>query len=91
MHKYSLGILFLSHVPVEGHSDHVYMTYNFNRIFDVIKLDQLNNKIASSGHKPKLTFEFFVSSGMARGKKDLNLLIKECGVYPLNGSNNCVE
>ncbi|QHO34509.1 Putative disease resistance protein [Arachis hypogaea] len=91
MHKYSLGILFLSHVPVEGHSDHVYMTYNFNGIFDVIKLDQLNNKIASSGHKPKLTFEFFVSSGMARGKKDLNLLIKECGVYPLNDSNNCVE
>ncbi|KAL4356751.1 hypothetical protein AHAS_Ahas09G0118000 [Arachis hypogaea] len=91
MHKYSLGILFLSHVPVEGHSDHVYMTYNFNRIFDVIKLDQLNNKIASSGHKPKLTFEFFVSSGMAQGKKDLNLLIKECGVYPLNDSNKFVD
>ncbi|MED6215934.1 hypothetical protein PIB30_003141 [Stylosanthes scabra] len=84
MHKYSLGILFLNHIPVKGDSDHVYMAYNFSGIFDVDKLDQLNNKIASSGHKPKLTFEFFVSSGMARGKKDLNLLIKECGVYPLN-------
>ncbi|RYR39156.1 hypothetical protein Ahy_A09g044618 [Arachis hypogaea] len=63
MHKYLFGILFLNHIPAEGCSDNVYMAYNYGGIFDVIKLDKLNNKIASSGKNPKLTFEFFVSSG----------------------------
>ncbi|XP_052110211.1 disease resistance-like protein DSC2 [Arachis duranensis] len=48
MHKYLFGILFLNHIPAEGCSDHVYMAYNYGGIFDVIKLDRLNNKIASS-------------------------------------------
>ncbi|XP_015938814.1 disease resistance protein RPV1 [Arachis duranensis] len=87
MHKYSFGILFLNHIPAEGCSDHVYMAYNYGGIFDVIKLDRLNNKIASSGQNPKVTFEFFVSSGDTGSKQDDNLLIKECGVYPLNDSN----
>ncbi|QHO34508.1 TMV resistance protein N [Arachis hypogaea] len=91
MHKYSFGILFLNHIPAEGCSDHVYMAYNYGGIFDVIKLDRLNNKIASSGKNPKLTFEFFVSSGDTGSKQDDNLLIKECGVYPLNDSNFRIE
>ncbi|XLR43963.1 hypothetical protein S83_028623 [Arachis hypogaea] len=87
MHKYSFGILFLNHIPVEECSDHVYMAYNYGGIFDVIKLDRLNNKIVSSGQNLKVTFEFFVSSGDTGSKQDDNLLIKECGVYPLNDSN----
>ncbi|XP_020987527.1 disease resistance protein RPS6-like [Arachis duranensis] len=87
MHKYSFGILFLNHIPAEECSDHVYMAYNYGGIFDVIKLDRLNNKIVSSGQNLKVTFEFFVSSGDTGSKQDDNLLIKECGVYPLNDSN----
>ncbi|XLT72648.1 hypothetical protein HN873_029074, partial [Arachis hypogaea] len=78
MHKYSFGILFLNHIPVEECSDHVYMAYNYGGIFDVIKLDRLNNKIVSSGQNLKVTFEFFVSSGDTGSKQDDNLLIKEC-------------
>ncbi|KAJ1437558.1 Leucine-rich repeat domain superfamily [Sesbania bispinosa] len=70
-------------------SDHVYLWYDENfclEMFNTIDENRIDDQYTS--YNPKLSFEFFVET-----EDKLNVVIKECGICQINGSEylNFVE